>query len=257
MRRIWPEPADIELPDTYLWPAGAWVRAVMLTSLDGAIAGPDGVSGSITGPADQKVFSHIRTRADVILVGAGTVTTERYNPLRARAAFVDARLGAGQAPAPVLAIVSAELSLDFSDPLFTDSALTPIVITTQNADQRRLARAERVADVIVLPGPRLSPTEILGRLRDRGLRRVSCEGGPLLLRSLIDDDVLDEFDLTVSPVVAGSGGRWPRQPAEGAPNLPAPRWMELREVLELDGFLFTRYWRRLPATEADADAWVV
>lgn len=257
MRRIWPQAAEVDLADTYLWPAGPWVRAVMLTTLDGAVAGPGGVSRSVTGPPDQAVFSHIRTRADAILVGAATILAERYNPLRARGDFADVRVAAGQAPAPVLVIVSARLTLDFSDPLFTDSTVTPIVVTTQHADQVLLARAENVADVIVLPGPRVAPRALFTRLGERGLHHVNCEGGPLLLRSLIDGDALDEFDLTVAPVAAGGAGRWPRNPAQGSVGVSVPRWMELREVLELGGFLFTRYQRATPSGGGDADGWVV
>jgi riboflavin biosynthesis pyrimidine reductase len=57
---------------------GPRVRAMMNTSIDGAIAGADGISASLRNPDDSFVFSVLRGLADVILVGAGTVRVEDY-----------------------------------------------------------------------------------------------------------------------------------------------------------------------------------
>jgi riboflavin biosynthesis pyrimidine reductase len=76
----------------------------------------------------------------------------------------------------------------------------------------------------------------LAALRDRGLGRVLCEGGPHLLGQVATDGLLDELCLTVSPVLAGPG---PTRVIAGAP-FPA-RPMTLAHVLEDDGFLFCRY----------------
>ncbi len=60
-------------------PGGHWLRANMVTSLDGA-ASLDGRSGGLSGAADEQVFAMLRALADVILVGAGTVRAEGYGP---------------------------------------------------------------------------------------------------------------------------------------------------------------------------------
>ncbi|MFZ0157904.1 MAG: dihydrofolate reductase family protein, partial [Kineosporiaceae bacterium] len=64
------------LADLYAYPdpvpPGGWVRANMISTLDGSATGPDSLSGSIGGPADRAVFSAVRGVADVILAGAGT-----------------------------------------------------------------------------------------------------------------------------------------------------------------------------------------
>ncbi|MEZ5114394.1 MAG: dihydrofolate reductase family protein [Nocardioidaceae bacterium] len=67
----------------YPWPdSGPWVRAMMVTTLDGAAAGPDGLSGSISSAADQMVFNAVRRFADCVLVGSGTLRAEEYTPMR-------------------------------------------------------------------------------------------------------------------------------------------------------------------------------
>ena len=55
---------------------------MMVTTLDGAAAGPDGLSGSISGEADKLVFDAVRREADAVLIGAGTMRAERYGPFR-------------------------------------------------------------------------------------------------------------------------------------------------------------------------------
>jgi nitrogenase molybdenum-iron protein alpha/beta subunit len=48
MRWLVPEkPSPGDLSEAYDWPATTWVRACMVMGLDGSIAGPDGLSGSI------------------------------------------------------------------------------------------------------------------------------------------------------------------------------------------------------------------
>ena len=58
--------------------APRWVRVNMVTTLDGAATGADGVTGSINSPADKIVFDLLRALSDVVVIGAGTARTEGY-----------------------------------------------------------------------------------------------------------------------------------------------------------------------------------
>jgi riboflavin biosynthesis pyrimidine reductase len=85
-----------------------------------------------------------------------------------------------------------------------------------------------------------SPTAVLEHLRRvRGVRSVTCEGGPRLLRALLAEDCVDDLLLTVAPLlVAGDG------PASlGGPQLAPPARMELAGVHRADDHLFLRYVR--------------
>jgi riboflavin biosynthesis pyrimidine reductase len=67
---------------------------------------------------------------------------------------------------------------------------------------------------------------------------VQAEGGALLNGSLAAADLVDELNLTLSPMLAsGTGPRVTSGPAQLA------RRMRLSHVLEDDDFLFTRYVR--------------
>ncbi|MEU2237701.1 dihydrofolate reductase family protein [Streptomyces vietnamensis] len=81
-------------------------------------------------------------------------------------------------------------------------------------------------------------------LRDRGLKRVLCEGGPALLSTLVAHDLVDDMCFTLSPILAGP------QPASGlvsAPALAVPQTLRLRHVLLEAEYLYMRYQRIRPA----------
>ena len=236
MRRLYPDPADdIDPVEAYTAPAGRFVRANMVSSVDGA-AYLEGRSGGLSGPADREVFHLLRSLADVILVGAGTVTAEGYGPARVADRHRDRRRTAGQRDVPPIAVVSARLRLDFASRFFTEASVRPIVVTGEQAPAEQRAHALQVADVITTPGAGVDLPTALSALADQGFEHVLCEGGPVLLANLLSGGAVDELCLTVTPLIAGGP---PRRIVDG--DLPDPTPVRLTALLEQDGFLFTRY----------------
>jgi riboflavin biosynthesis pyrimidine reductase len=228
----------------YPWPADArWVRCNMVATADGAGRGPAGRSGDINSPADMRLFGMLRGTADVVLVGAATIRAEMYRPSRAKPPYAERRAALGQRPAVVIAIVSRSLDIPFHAPLFTEPVERPILVTVSSAPPDRLAAAQRVADVVVAGDAEVDLAAALTALSERGLPRVHCEGGPSLLAELVARDLLDELDLSLSPMLAG--GSYPHeQPPRiltGMPLPDPPRPLRLAHVLEEDGMLFLRY----------------
>ncbi|HCA88458.1 MAG TPA: pyrimidine reductase family protein [Streptomyces sp.] len=221
----------------------AWLRANMVSSLDGA-ANHDGRSQPLSSRADMRVFGTLRGLADVVIVGAETARKEGYRPARVREAFAARRAAAGQSPAPAIAVVSASLDLDFSLPLFTEPVVPTLVLTGAAAVAERPERAERAraagAEVLVTGhGEGIEPAVAVRVLADRGLTRQLTEGGPRLLGQFAVAGVVDELCFTLAPVVAV--GAAPR--IMGGPAIAVPERFFLAAVLEEEGFLFTRYRR--------------
>jgi riboflavin biosynthesis pyrimidine reductase len=241
---------DDDVRDAYPWPAGKpWVRAMMVTTLDGAAAGPDGLSGSISSEVDKAVFNAVRRLAGAVLVGAGTIRAEGYGPMRAKPEDAASRESAGLAPAPVLAIVSGSLDLDFEGEMFRESTVRPIVITGsggEGPDEQALARAREHSDLVVVDEERPTAATVLRVLAERGLDHVVCEGGPTLLASLVDADLLDEADITVSPTFAGTA-QTPR-----TSGLEAVAGFRLEHVLQAESFLMCRYLKAAHDEPVDA-----
>jgi riboflavin biosynthesis pyrimidine reductase len=205
------EPTLQALADLYAYPdpmpSRGWVRANMVSTLDGSASGADGVSASVSSPVDKATFGVLRGLADVILVGAGTVRAEGYRAPVARPSFAERRAGAGQRPAPALAIVTRSGRLPTGTDLFQGSSPT-YVITTAAADLAPLRELAGPDHVIVAGDEDLDVADAVGVLAARGLGRILLEGGPSLLGSALAANRVDELCLTWSPVlVAGTGPR--------------------------------------------------
>ncbi|GGF54912.1 hypothetical protein GCM10011519_31070 [Marmoricola endophyticus] len=222
--------------DAYPWPdEGRWVRAMMVTTLDGAAGGPDGLSGSISSGADREVFGAVRRLADAVLIGAGTMRAERYGPMTADPSDAERREADGQAPAPRLCVLSGTLDLPWGEDVWSHSTLTPLVLTGGDAPEEALSAAREHVEVCVLD--ELSPATLLDTLEQRGLRRVVCEGGPGLLSAMVEAGLLDEADITLSPVFAGG-----TVPSSG-PEMGSVHGFALRHVLTGEDCLMMRYVR--------------
>ncbi len=189
----------------YPWPQRSWLRSQMVTTLDGATVGADGRSGSISSPADKRVFVETRRLSDAIVVGAGTIRAERYRPMVAKPEWQDARADAGLAPAVQVVIVSGRLDLPWDELLFSDSTLPVIVVTSESADARQVAVANDHAQVWQIGATSVDLRAMVSALHERGLRRLVCEGGEALLDGLVREELVDEMDVTISPMLAGAG----------------------------------------------------
>lgn len=230
------------LADAYAYPRtdGPWLRANMVSSLDGA-GQHEGRSQPLSSDTDMRIFGTLRALADAVVVGAETVRLEGYRPARARAEFAERRKAAGQGPAPVIAVVTASLDLDFSLPLFTAPLVPTLILTGAAADPDRVRAAERAgAEVVVAgDGPGVEPEWAVQALADRGLLRLLTEGGPRLLGQFVAAGVLDELCLTVSPTLTAGDA----QRIAGGPAVKVPQRFTPTSVLEDAGFLYTRYRR--------------
>ncbi len=101
------------------------------------------------------------------------------------------------------------------------------------------------AQVLPLAEGATGLTTILTTLHtDYGVRTVACLGGPTLIRTFAEADLIDEIHLTLVPALAG-GRRWPGllgDPLGGF--LPESRSFRLRHAASEDGRAHLRYARR-------------
>lgn len=207
------------------------VVAMMIASADGRAA-VDGRSVGLGCPADRELLRELRAAADAILVGAATLVAERYANLlddhqRTR------RAAAGLEPHPVLATVSRRLEVDPSVPVFAEAG-TPVAVFTEAAGE-----VEGTAtDVVRMEEGELTVRRVLEHLHaERGVRLVTCEGGPGLLAQLVAESCADDLLLTVAPLLVGGDA-----PATlgRSPLGEVPRLM-LRGVRRAGDHLFLHY----------------
>jgi riboflavin biosynthesis pyrimidine reductase len=198
-----------------------YVGLCMIASLDGTVV-VDGSSGGLGNATDLSVLLTLRDLADVIVVGAGTAKGEGYGPPRK----------AGQR----IGVFSNSGRVDLTSPLFTSGAGFVIAPRSAVLDESR-------CQVLRAGDERVDVHAALGGLATvvPDVRYVQAEGGPTLNAALLDADVIDELDLTLSPRMAGSDGS---RVTRGA--LAVDARFELAHLLvDDDGFVFGR-WLRAP-----------
>ncbi|MEX0757876.1 MAG: dihydrofolate reductase family protein [Acidimicrobiia bacterium] len=206
-----------------------WITLGMISSFDGSATVDDGSTG-LGGPPDRAVFRALRAVADLVVVGASTARAERYRAVRLPDELVRWRQDMGLAPTPGIAIVSNSLEFDLTDSLMESR---PIIVTSAASPVERRAALAHFAEVIVAGDERVDFGEAMGELRERGVERVTLEGGPTVNAQVAD--LLDEACVTIAPqLIRGDGPRIVH--GQGG-----SREASLDRVIVGDDFLLLRY----------------
>jgi riboflavin biosynthesis pyrimidine reductase len=186
----------------------------MVASIDGATV-LRGTSRELSSDTDREVLLTLRSVADVIVVGAGTVRAEGYGIPKKRGQ----RIG----------VVSRTGDIDLTIPLFASGS--GFLILPEDAPPRDI-------DTVRAGVGEINLVAAIGRLPGNPTF-VQAEGGASLNGALAAADLIDEINITTSPLVAGGSGS---RATSHAPELG--HRFELAHVLEDEGFLFSRYVRR-------------
>lgn len=215
-----------------------WLVVNMATTLDGAIA-LQGRSGGIGGDGDRVAFHALRSAADVVLVGAGTARAENYGPVRVPEEHIPARHAAGRSGPARLAVVTRSCSIDPRARLFTGGGEPPLIYTVDDAPTDRIRALEPVAEIVRAGEDSVDPRLIMDDLATRGVRCVLAEGGPSFNGDLITADLIDEWCITLGPLLTGGNAA---RAAHGH-GAPLPRTLRLDRALSDGRDLLLRYLR--------------
>jgi riboflavin biosynthesis pyrimidine reductase len=245
VHRIFPDPDPTPLDDSALINLYApseesrrSLRVNFVTSLDGAVT-LEGYSEGLSSPADKRVFDLLRMLCDALIVAAGTLRHEGYGAITLDERRREWRRRHGLAEHLPLVVVSRTLALGPALAALTEAPIRPYVVTCAAAPPAERAALAEVAEVIVCGDSEVDLAAARAQLHERGLAQLLCEGGPHLLGGLTAADLVDDFCLTLSPLLAGAGaGRI----AAGPPS-PQPRRLGLCHVLSEDDMLLLRYAR--------------
>jgi 2,5-diamino-6-(ribosylamino)-4(3H)-pyrimidinone 5'-phosphate reductase len=176
----------------------------MAMTADGKITSASREYPKFTSALDRKTMDRLRAEADALVVGAGTLRADDP-PLHVRDAEMQAyRRSLGKPPGLLNVVVSASLSLDPDSRFFSDAhAAGRIVATVEEAPPQRLAALDGKAEVWKVGSGSVDLSELLRRLRARGVERLLLEGGGETNWAFVRDDLVDELFITVGPALLG------------------------------------------------------
>jgi riboflavin biosynthesis pyrimidine reductase len=239
-----------------------YVIANFVTTLDGVVAldqAGHGGGGEISGfnADDRMVMGILRSIADIVVVGAGTLRADPAHIWTAAHVFpalTDTyqalRDALGKSGPPLNVIVTASGNLDTTLPVFQSGEVPVLIVTTpdgaKNLDRGSLPRGVSIS--AVQAGKSISATEVIGAIRRQSqtANMILVEGGPHLMGDFFAERCLDELFLTLAPQVAG------RSQTLGAAERPglvvgklfapdSPVWGTLTSVHQSGSHLFLRY----------------
>ncbi|WP_457094106.1 bifunctional diaminohydroxyphosphoribosylaminopyrimidine deaminase/5-amino-6-(5-phosphoribosylamino)uracil reductase RibD [Microvirga sp. P5_D2] len=169
----------------------------------------EGLAGSrqgprllITGEITNRKVHLMRTHADAIMVGIGTVLAD--DPL------LDVRLPGLESRSPIRIVIDSRLRTPPPARLVAGARDIPTWIVTAieapiEAEKALVAQGVEVLRVSSDAAGRVSLPEALALLGTRGLTRIFCEGGPDLADALAQGDLIDEFVLVTGRSARGQG----------------------------------------------------
>jgi riboflavin biosynthesis pyrimidine reductase len=240
-------------------PGRPYVFGNFVTSLDGVVALNSAEVGSGGGEIsgynvqDRLVMGLLRAIADAVVVGAGTLRavpdhlwTSRviYSPLEE--AYRELRTSLGKTEPPLNVIVTARGMLDLSLPVF-QSGEVPVLVVTSESGARHLREQAAVVGVPISvaegDGEIRAAAVLEAVTRERACDLILTEGGPQLLGQFLEERLLDELFLTLSPQVTGRDGTTPRPSfVDGKRFAPEqPVWGTLLDIRRSQSHLFLRY----------------
>jgi riboflavin-specific deaminase-like protein len=214
-------------------PGRPYLGVNMVSSLDGK-ATLDWRTKGLSSDIDRRLFHHLRTQADAVMVGAGTAREERYGRMTKNDELRQKRVNEGLVPDALAVVVSGRLDLPPDLPLLNDPDQRVVIATASENDlpevQAEIEYA-RVGDDL----PRL----MAYLHEEHGVRSVLSEGGPTLNSHLFAADLVDELFLTLAPKLLGGAAALT---IVAGRELVEPLEPSLVSVAEADGELYTR-WR--------------
>ena len=235
-----------------------YVIGNFVTTMDGVASfsdpgfeGGSPISGS--NPHDRMVMGLLRSVADAVIVGAGTLRsspnhlwTAEYIYPSLSGLYRQVRTASGKMPSPLNVIVTARGDIDLDLPVFRSGAVKVLIVTNPEGARRVRERGLPSSVVIgeVEESCAISAREVLsavGRILHGEILLV--EGGPRLMGDFFAGKCLDELFLTIAPQVAGRDGSAERPGFVAGKRFgpERPLWGTLAGVKRAGSHLFLRY----------------
>ncbi len=211
---------------------------------DGKVSTSKRTPARFTSARDKQRLLEVRALADAILVGRGTLETDRMSMDLPDQRLRERRIKEGKSECPLRVILSPSGNISISLSVF-EKGNAPIVIysTERMAPAQRRLLSEHAA--VHLSGSNdLDLFWLLWHLYEHyQVRSLVCEGGPTLVKALAQADVIDEIYLTIAAKIFG-GLAAPGLTGLPGEFLPASRQFQLIDIDRGENECYLRYRRK-------------
>ncbi len=213
-----------------------YVFAKFAASLDGKVATHTGESQWITGKASRERVHELRHAVDAILVGVDTVIAD--DPL-----LTARRSEPSNNPQPI--VLDSRGRIGLSSKLVQHAPENTLIVVTTDAMSLKTEVELKTRGCMVWRMPtdtkgRVSILHLLSTLGEQGIQSLLVEGGPTVLGSFFDDNLVNEIWAFIAPFVIGGANAPGAVAGIGLEALDRPNQFERKTVELLDQDVLVR-----------------
>lgn len=173
-------------------------------TVDGKLTTKNYTAVDFTSREDKKHLIRQRALADAVLIGYGTLKKDNVRLGVPVPELREAREKRGQTPYPLRVVVSNEGRIDPALNIFNTDFSPVVIFSTKRMPRDVRAALEGKATLHLTNTPEVDLVLLLQHLkREYGVRSVACEGGAVLFRSLLEQGLVDQLNLTIAPFLFG------------------------------------------------------
>jgi riboflavin-specific deaminase-like protein len=217
-----------------------FVVATFAMTADGKVTTKNFGPVDFTSREDKLHLFRQRALADAVLLGHTSLERDNVR-LGVPAEMQDLRIKRGQSRSPLRVIVSNQGRIDDRLKIF-QSDISPIVIfSTKRMPRKNQEALRKTATLHLASATKVDLAAMLKTLRHQyNVRTLACEGGPTLFRSLLEQGLVDQLNLTIAPYLFG-GGKAPTLTGTSKDFLPASVRCSLVEMRTVGDECFLTY----------------
>src|SRR5213595_78672 len=180
-----------------------FVSATFAMTVDGKITTRNFSPVDFTSREDKLHLFRQRALADAVLIGHTSLERDNVR-LGLPADLQELRSKRGQSRSPIRVIISNKGRIDERLKIFQSDISPIIVFSTKRMPQKNRKALQTKATLHLTDAKHVDLAVMLKTLRNQyKVGTLACEGGPTLFRALLEEDLIDQLNLTIAPHMFG------------------------------------------------------
>ena len=172
-------------------------------SADGKLSTRERKQIRISGKLDFERMDDLRSQADAVMVGIGTILSDDPSLTVKSPERKAARKAAGKSENPARIIVDSSARTPVNADIFTKGDGIRIIAVSNAAPTENVEKLEKMALVIKTETNKVDLSELVGKLKKMGINILMVEGGATLNWGMLSAGLVDEIYTFVGNLIIG------------------------------------------------------
>ena len=217
-----------------------FVIATFAMTADGKVTTKNFGPVDFTSREDKLHLFRQRALADAVLIGHTSLQRDNVR-LGLPPNLQELRMKRGQTRCPLRVIVSNKGRIDDRLKIFQSDVSRIIIFSTKRMPRENKKALAKKTTLHLTDAEQVDLAVMLETLRNQyEVRTLACEGGPTLFRALLEEDLIDQLNLTIAPYMFG-GTTAPTLTGRSTKFVPASVHCSLMEMRTVGDECFLIY----------------